>query len=832
MKKIVLLTLCALSLFGFAACKKAPSFFEKTGYEAVSNRVLSECVVKEGDLYYRYVNGERTGEGYASLTAANSPYTVYAYLENPTLTLYNSYLAQKQNGAWVFIHSGEELLLPEGEEWSFTMPYLAGKKTQTLTDENGKTSTQTTYAIISLNNLNSDLSRVEGGAIVAPFLAVGGSFDFNQDDILDGVILLGEDDLFRVYDASGNTLFQSSQSVACTQKMGKTYFKTYDDQTKQYSLYAANGTLLISGASYLADEQNCDYFIAATKGESGAISYTAVFNGAVTPLPESSSIITAAKSYLLYAKKEGDKFGYYRFSGAEPTRLPYEIVSASSHGDAFIAWKTETSTLVDVLNADLQPVFTDLPEDVQISPLSDAQNGVLCFYSKKEEEQNGYPTARFITPNGTRTLRLFAGEKIRATSLFGYYEIYTPKANGAYETCVYNLLIDQKTTAFDALSLRYENGIKYVLGISYSQNTATVLDGATLAPVHTFALQNAESALFNVCYTEEFLIAQTATDNAMPVTVLSLTEGETTTYHALYRAAAYGENFDNFPLKLAQIAAKPQFSAANNLLVTGDVVSTVYRVTTGGLTQIFAPNRKITGAFSVGKSLYYVYEENAKTGVINDKNSIIIPAEYDGVSAQVQGMLSLKKGEGFVLAVIEKDKVLFPSQELFTSLELYSDGVAVAVENSGEAALYHNGKKMSQEPLLSCNLYYDVEKAKGGGFTVKPLFVFSYEEGAKLFSGKSLQSPPVPVCSIGSYGDDMPAPVYYLTYVYEGQTLKTDRVEPTHDAYVLSVPQQQGQAAYFFFDEACTEVATRSKVFSGEYGTEITLFVRYHGGEQ
>ena len=139
MKKIVLLTLCALSLFGFAACKKAPSFFEKTGYEAVSNRVLSECVVKEGDLYYRYVNGERTGEGYTSLTAANSLYTVYAYLENPTLTLYNSYLAQKQNGAWVFIHSGEELLLPEGGEWSFTMPYLAGKKTQTLTDENGKT---------------------------------------------------------------------------------------------------------------------------------------------------------------------------------------------------------------------------------------------------------------------------------------------------------------------------------------------------------------------------------------------------------------------------------------------------------------------------------------------------------------------------------------------------------------------------------------------------------------------------------------------------------------------------------------------------------------------
>ena len=725
--------------------------------EHIGHIVNGKTVCKEGDLFYPVVNGVKGTEGYLYYFSALDSVDLSAFSGDPHIRETDFILAEKQDRSW-WLFSGETAYsLPEVTGgYYFSYPYMYGETTVKEGEKEKKY-----YYVFTLYALSSDLSTVEDGKLVAPLSEFAANGDVNGDGYSE-YLVLRQDGKDVVYDIEGKKIFSHKDAVTVAEENGNVYFAAQNAESKKYALYREDGTLLYDDAEYFFDEEGYSYLYLLRVGEDGQSSRgsAVIWNGNVHRLTGDHVVyVTRPNCFLFYY--QNDTTIYWNSFDGEVHSLPYKNIVANTDYSMYLCMDSWDENNAELRDADFNLLYQGLRGDTQNTRFSDPENGVYCVVSASETAENGFVRYYFYSKAGGKSvLETTEDKRIGVSAVPGYYVLYeNPTGNAAR---IFSALNGQTTELYDDVAIRYENGLRFAFCVKKSENMLYVLDLVSYSYAAKISLNgetgNPDSA---VELTQNIRLNDEVTDNAMPLSVVSLTVGGEKSYYAVTRKGAYGKNFDGFKMLVSPVAGEPAFVTWNGILsVTREGASVLYRVGADGVTEICQSDHLFGGCVTdpIDRQNYLLFVKDEKVGIAAENGLELYPAELKTVSAVNGGYFAVTYTDGTQGVLGFENGILKALHSGYENAKLYAAGVYFlggkkTEENKTYASLYKEKEYLGE--VQSVKELYAVDRQEDGSFRIRLVLDLIKEREATLLFAEDVRTTYPAFCADLSCGEKL-----------------------------------------------------------------------------
>lgn len=731
-------------------------YLKKTDYDYVSTTSYNGIsIVGEDGEFYLFNGKKKISEAYTWIESVNERYgsDIEEALLDPDAPakLYNYYIAKKADDVkYHLVDSEGKDYIIEGENYTLAstnddfygiLPYVAFKNNQTGA-----------YAFVSLNALDSDISKISENKIVlkefssAEPVANGGS----MYEILGGVI---EDKGIVVtyyYNAEGK-LITSGKDIRpfgiSDEDNTKYFFYNEDDE----AIYAVDGAKVAENIKNSYDINVMeDGFVCVARDDDDKKTVMTVVG------MDKTITFTKDKYDLNYASVANNELGALLLREKEGTKTAIVTVDSkialydnvALMANYLIAYNTGATEYdyIDAYGNFL--VKLDIPDAEFIERLSG--DGFYCFLDGDEFVIANDAGVSKRVKNDLNTTYILEDRKVPV------YSEVTVAEDGKTTTKLLTPFAEtERSEAYYSIQIVNANGLRYAFAKDIENYEFVFIDVISNKVVATHKLEKEDFASADY---DEYKFIKLVTDNrnansVVPVTIikreddLSRSGGDKeATYFALYRAAKYGtDGYDSAAMELVELGnnlndKKPitLFEEEGRFAVNTASGSAIYCVGEDG-------KLKVEGTFkyfvhdiirdTTNGVMYAVvinsetfgddYRITGKYGLYSLAGEEIVAPYYTAIRFVDGEYIGLTKNSAAGVLRYRKGKVKVAVDFKYSTVSSIGDNAIVAYDDEGNNYLFNGKKLIMDTPIQNGGTIKDISQTEEGYKCTNNSFVMS-----------------------------------------------------------------------------------------------------------
>lgn len=737
---LVILTLCIVVV------TINNKYLKKTDYDYVSSISYNGVsVVGEDGEFYLCKNGKCISEKYSWIKALNDSVSSESLL-NPDsdAKLYNYYIGQKTGFAeyYLFDTDGNEYVI-DGENYTF----ISEGDLPILTFKN---QANNAFAALSLDALNSDLSKITDNRIIL------NEFSSLSNGIPDCLIGSNYDrglEIKHVFDACGKLIVSGSNIkeyfLTDTDENGKTKREVLLHSTDTGELYSVDSGKISDGVKSIYQYSGGSLVCRVEDGNGNLTKRILIGVGSVIYIPavNDSSLVYLPKGVIVKGHSIGKDSVI--LVNAEP--LHYDRLELSdgvwigknddsdkyAYIDSYGRFLFEHSNGALVLNRSLS-YGDDFVFDV---PSEDANRKIIIVSVK-----NG---SREIQLTPSQTLKnLHVDDGAKGSKLVPVYTISETLADGRVRYRLYTPFADKtQSKLYDSIVSYEDGGILYALAADREGGSYEIIDVTSNSVVFSHSVKREDFAKvqFTKVSSVNLVTDTTSKSSVLPVSIVKMSyinsgkNIESSSYFALYRRAIYGsEAYLSAPLELVDLGndldqSDPisKFEYYGRFATNSASGSTIYCVGEGmKLVPETSIDHSVTGIIQDVSDPSVIYatvrNKDGKYGLYTTSGVQVVAPYYSKVSFVDGEYVCVSKNGAYGVLRCRKGKVKTAVEFKYSYISYCTDGAFVCKDASGNYCMYEGDKIILDKPLQNISYGLDITETEEG-YKTRKITVFTFD---------------------------------------------------------------------------------------------------------
>ena len=709
-------------------------YLKKLSYDHIDTRAYNGVeVVGEDGEFYLVKDGKRVSDGYASLQSVNDLYSQpleELAATDAQIVLFDYYIARaKDDSEYLLVSSEGDEFAIAGENYSLdteatALPYLVFTN-----NASGLKS------VVSLYRLDSDISYRSGNELTLRTFREVEPVSVCPDEPLCAylrVLEVSDDERVGYFRQDGIKL------ASCKDVSVLSLYKKNDDRAYPFfyepetaKLTSLGGELIASNITSIVSAGADEWAYALCHNQENGVTYAVGF----TPdryftVSSDTYVISDMVSFgncLVAPRADGKGKDVINVTNAKTATY----ASVTDIGAALVAVGVDGEYLY--LDENGSVLLTGTYGDMlPIAELSTDRCKVFASASYDAEKGSGFlHFARSGSEPYTLEVKDMTISALDAEDVAAY--TLQRQTDGKSEYAILAPFSAAKLSAYyDNVTPCAQNGVYYVLAVSYRGGTYDVVDPLTAKAVSSFACTPEEMAKVSFSHVDNIALATDTRDKntAVHISVVTLSKYESehllggTRYFAVYRTAPSSDELSGAAsLKVSEIGKdllidKPYkaFTADNYLVTYTATGSEVF-----SLDEYFELTRVASLPYHAvdilrdrtenGEYYFLVQTDSEMLGLYNTDSEAVLAPYYSRITHAENGyfVVGLRGAYGVIRSTANGTKTVVDF--LYSEIVPLGDNGYLAVNGEGETTVYAGKKQMMSESVQSRKkiLYYSLD---------------------------------------------------------------------------------------------------------------------------